>query len=92
MLGAVALGHLRGERRLVVRRAAKLFECQGDGAHLVLTGISHQAQQRAQVDASREKSANFDIGDHMGADAVEHGIAHPRAQLSVRRRMRAALG
>ena len=82
VLRPVSLGHLRGERRLVLSCPAELFEGKRNRSDLTLTGIPHEAEKRPGVDASREKQAHLDIGEQMRTHAVEHRAAHPLRQFS----------
>ena len=86
------------QRRLVLRRAAELFEGERNGADLALTGVSHEAKQRAGVDARGEKDTYLNVSQQMRAHAVEYrrrapargssaagaGFAAPSARIAAR--------
>ena len=83
-LGPVTLGHARGERRFVLRRAAELLEGKRDRADFALARVPHEAKKRAGVDARREKDAHLDIGQEMRPHAVKHCRPHAFRQFGRR--------
>ena len=92
VLRPITLGNLSRERSLVLSRALKLFERQRDGADLLLAGIAHQSEQRARVDARRQKNPHLDIRQKMRFDAIENGGANARLEFDCRHGIFGALG
>ena len=63
---------MRGQRGLVVERAAKFLEAESDGAEGG-GAFGGQRRQRGAVQAGGEKDADGNVGDEVVADAVAKG-------------------
>ena len=56
---------------LVLRPTSELFEGQGHGLDILLSGVTHETDQRSGVDSARKECANWDIRHEMMTHAVK---------------------
>ena len=81
MSRAILSGDLCRDRGLVLDPTPEFFERKGDRLDILLSGITHQTDQRARVDSAGKKCANRDIGHEMMTHAVEERL--PDAELLI---------
>ena len=83
MSRAILSSDLCRDRGLVLDPTLEFFERQGDGLDILLSGVTHETDQRARVDSAGKECTNRDIGHEMMTHAVKEYLLDAELQIFI---------